>query len=626
MKGKRKFKPVMLVLYCCAAALLCAGFWMVRLYQKWGWEPLEQPDFVQSSGFGSQFLRDTQTLESLLDQLLRYPSQESWDALNNWGQNSVQNFRYSIRISSWDSGDEWIYNGQNLESEGQKADAPVYYRCLLNTAPETNIPAMEDYWFHVMQVGNQVDVTIWIDDFSQEDAYRQSKDSYDFYARLAWPILGLGILTALIFLILLLWAARREGRKASRPESLYVEEEFLLLAASGCLLPPILLWQNGLWLALYLCLLLAPACWLCLSAFRQLFSLRRYGGGSCFLTVRLFQASWSRKLGAILGLCLYLAAVGGVQRWYGFYFYGGSLPFLLSLYALLGSLALRGLRLRLDQDRLLQAMAAAGSAKTGSEVFLKSPCFRPLERQLQKMSQQVQRMVEQNLRGERLKVDLITNVSHDLKTPLTSMITYIRLMQRESGLPEKDVQYLQVLSEKSLQLKRLTEDLLDAAKITSGNETAAPERLDFGELVRQANGEFAEALETKQLELISQLPEELPAAWIDGQKTWRILSNLYGNICKYALPGTRVYVDITVQEAGITLCLKNISQAPLNLPPEELMERFVQGDTSRSSGGNGLGLAIARDLAKLQGGKLELEIVGDLFLARLTVPTAPAIS
>ena len=269
-------------------------------------------------------------------------------------------------------------------------------------------------------------------------------------------------------------------------------------------------------------------------------------------------------MGAVLGLCLYLAAATGVQRWFVYQIYGE--PWLLRPFcALAGALLLRELRLRLDQDRLLQAMADAGGAQAGSPAFLKSPCLRPLERQLQEMSRQVQQMVEQNMRGERLKVDLITNVSHDLKPPLTSMITYIRLMQKENDLPEKDARYLQVLSEKSLQLKRLTEDLLDAAKITSGNETASPERLDFGEMVRQANGEFAEALEARGLQLVSQLPEGL-------------------------------------------------------------MERFVQGDTSRSSGGNGLGLAIARDLARLQGGKLELEIVGDLFLARLTVPAAAALS
>ena len=332
-----------------------------------------------------------------------------------------------------------------------------------------------------------------------------------------------------------------------------------------------------------------------------------------------------RKLGAVLGLYLYLAAATSVQRWFVYQIYGE--PWLLRPFcALAGALLLRELRLRLDQDRLLQAMADAGGAQAGSPAFLKSPCLRPLERQLQEMSRQVQQMVEQNMRGERLKVDLITNVSHDLKPPLTSMITYIRLMQKENDLPEKDARYLQVLSEKSLQLKRLTEDLLDAAKITSGNETASPERLDFGEMVRQANGEFAEALEARGLQLVSQLPEGLPDAWMDGQKTWRILSNLYGNVCKYALPGTRVYVDVQARGKGIQLCIKNISQAPLNLPPEELMERFVQGDTSRSSGGNGLGLAIARDLARLQGGKLELEIVGDLFLARLTVPAAAALS
>ena len=451
---------------------------------------------------------------------------------------------------------------------------------------------MEDYRFHVMPVGSQVDVTIWMDGFSQEDAYCRAKGQYDLYAHLARPVCGLGILGAAALLFLLLWEARRESQAAARPEGLYVEEELLLLAAS---------------------------LWLCLSALKQLFP-RRQQAADRFLTVRLLQAPASRKLGAFLGLCLYLAAAAGVHRWFLFKFYRE--PLLKPFLALAAALLRRELRLRLDQDRLLQAMADAGSAPAGKPAFLKSPCLRPLERQLQEMSRQVQQMVEQNMRGERLKVDLITNVSHDLKTPLTSMITYIRLMQKENHLPEKDARYLQVLSEKSLQLKRLTEDLLDAAKITSGNETVSPEQLDFGEMVRQANGEFAEALEAKQLELVSQLPEGLPEAWIDGQKTWRILSNLYGNVCKYALPGTRVYVDVQAREEGLQFCMKNISQAPLNLPPEELMERFVQGDTSRSRGGNGLGLAIARDLASLQGGKLELEIVGDLFLARLTVPAA----
>ena len=139
-------------------------------------------------------------------------------------------------------------------------------------------------------------------------------------------------------------------------------------------------------------------------------------------------------------------------------------------------------------------------------------------------------------------------------------------------------------------------------------------------MVLQANGEFARALEEKNLELISHLEREEMYARIDGQKTWRILSNLYGNVCKYSLPGTRVYADLTEEGGMLRFCLKNISRDPLNLPAEELMERFVQGDSSRSSGGNGLGLAIASDLARLQGGELRLAISGDLFTAELRLP------
>lgn len=259
-----------------------------------------------------------------------------------------------------------------------------------------------------------------------------------------------------------------------------------------------------------------------------------------------------------------------------------------AVYLILGFLSLRGIALLLGQERRMREINS--------------------------------RMVEQTVKAERLKVDLITNVSHDLKTPLTSIITYIRLLEKEGKLQGKAEEYLQVLSEKSLQLKRLTEDLLDAARITSGSEKAEPERLNFAEMVLQANGEFARALEEKNLELISHLEREEMYARIDGQKTWRILSNLYGNVCKYSLPGTRVYADLTEERGMLCFCLKNISRDPLNLPAEELMERFVQGDSSRSGGGNGLGLAIASDLARLQGGELRLAISGDLFTAELRLP------
>lgn len=262
----------------------------------------------------------------------------------------------------------------------------------------------------------------------------------------------------------------------------------------------------------------------------------------------------------------------------------------------------------------------AGSGETYKEPGFKSRRYQQMGEAMERMADRIRKIVDQNVKAERLKADLITNVSHDLKTPLTSIITYTRLMEKEGGLSAKSSHYLKVLLDKSTQLKRLTEDLLDAAKITSGNETIHPQQLHFGEMVLQANGEFAEMMDEKNPDIISKVPSETMDAWIDGAKTWRILSNLYANACKYALPQTRVYVDVSENENEVCFCMKNISKEPLNIPPDELMERFVRGDRARSGGGNGLRLAISGDLAKLQGGRLELEISGDLFTARLYLP------
>lgn len=187
---------------------------------------------------------------------------------------------------------------------------------------------------------------------------------------------------------------------------------------------------------------------------------------------------------------------------------------------------------------------------------------------MERMADRIRKIVDQNVKAERLKADLITNVSYDLKTPLTSIITYTRLMEKEGGLSAKSSHYLKVLLDKSTQLKRLTEDLLDAAKITSGNETIHPQQLHFGEMVLQANGEFAEMMDEKNLDIISKVPSKTMDAWIDGAKTWRILSNLYANACKYALPQTRVYVDVSENENEVCFCMKNISKEPLNIPPD----------------------------------------------------------
>lgn len=230
----------------------------------------------------------------------------------------------------------------------------------------------------------------------------------------------------------------------------------------------------------------------------------------------------------------------------------------------------------------------------------------------------LQNAVKETLKSERLKADLITNVSHDIKTPLTSIINYVDLLKREDIQDPKIKGYIDILDSKSQRLKQLTEDLVEASKISSGNVVLDMQPIRFNELVWQTNGEFEEKFKTRNLELVCKIPEEPMVILADGRRMWRVVENLYNNVAKYAMANTRVYVEVKKIGCRIIFELKNISEHPLNIRAEELTERFIRGDVSRSTEGSGLGLSIAQNLVKLQNGTFDIYLDGDLFKVTLT--------
>ena len=221
--------------------------------------------------------------------------------------------------------------------------------------------------------------------------------------------------------------------------------------------------------------------------------------------------------------------------------------------------------------------------------------------------------VENSLKNERMKTELITNVSHDIKTPLTSIINYVDLLKRENPEDPKIRGYLEVLENKAQRLKVLTEDVVEASKASTGNIALEMTDLNFIELVHQVIGEFEEKFEERNLTMVVHFDEEEAIICADGRRLWRVLENVFGNVSKYAMENTRVYVDVKVDRPNVQLSLKNISAQPLNISAEELTERFIRGDVSRNTEGSGLGLSIAKDLVQLQGGELKLYLDGDLF-------------
>lgn len=241
---------------------------------------------------------------------------------------------------------------------------------------------------------------------------------------------------------------------------------------------------------------------------------------------------------------------------------------------------------------------------------------------INEMGDGLQKAVDAIVKNERLKAELITNVSHDIKTPLTSIVNYVDLLKRENIQNERVQQYLEVLDQKSQRLRQLTEDLVEASKISSGNIELTLMRMQFQSIVMQAYGEFQERLEEHELIPVWDMEKEPLYIMADGRQLWRILENLLGNIYKYALEGTRVYIDLEKKDQTAQLTLSNTCREKLGVDADELTGRFVRGDKSRSTEGSGLGLSIAQSLTELHGGKFTIAVEEDVFRITISFPLA----
>ena len=336
-----------------------------------------------------------------------------------------------------------------------------------------------------------------------------------------------------------------------------------------------------------------------------------------------------RQLPLVWRTCLLILAVSFVELlvYFGLHLWRNTFSFFLLW--LLEKLLLGGaaVYLALTLRRLQKggAALAAGDLHFHTDVRGMPGDFRRHGEDLNAAAAGMEAAVERQMRSERMKTELITNVSHDIKTPLTSIINYVDLLKTADD-PARRGEYVAVLDRQAQRLKKLTEDLIEVSKASTGNVEVALVRSSVGELLRQAVGEYGERLEKAGLETVLTLPEEELFAALDGKLMWRVLDNLLGNACKYAQSGTRFYIDARRENGAVVLRFKNVSRERLNVSAEELMERFVRGDSARSGEGSGLGLSIARSLTELQRGAFSLTVDGDLFKAELAFPAIAALS
>ncbi len=322
---------------------------------------------------------------------------------------------------------------------------------------------------------------------------------------------------------------------------------------------------------------------------------------------------WAVVLGmlAILDLLLRESAIWSENRT-AFYWFCSWL--VLGGATLYGVLAFRRLRLG------AKAIAEGSLSYTVDEKKLIGD-LKDHARDLNRIRDGLNDAVEERMRSERFRTELITNVSHDIKTPLTSIVNYVDLLQKEEPENEKQREYLEVLSRQSGKLKKLIEDLIEASKASTGNLTVSLEPCELGVLLDQTAGEYGERLEAAGLELVVRKPDAPVRVLADGRHLWRVFDNLMNNVVKYAQSGTRVYLSLSEENGKARVDFRNISREPLNISAEELSERFVRGDASRNTEGSGLGLAIAMSLMRLQKGDLDITVDGDLFKVSLLFET-----
>ena len=288
--------------------------------------------------------------------------------------------------------------------------------------------------------------------------------------------------------------------------------------------------------------------------------------------------------------------------------------FLLAVYSFLLFYLLRKYFIELQEKYrvLLKATGEIAKGNLDVEIMEDLGIFSPFKREIQKIQTGFKKAVDEEVKSQRMKTELITNVSHDLKTPLTAIITYVNLLKDEKN-DEKRKNYIEVLERKSLRLKVLIEDLFEVSKASSRNVTLNIVDVDVVNLFKQVKLELEDKIAGADLDFRCSYPEEKVTALLDSQKTYRVFENLLVNIIKYAMPHTRVYIEIVREGEEAVVRMKNVSAAELDFNTEEITERFVRGDTSRNTEGSGLGLAIVKSFVELQKGKFKIETEADLF-------------
>lgn len=543
---------------------------------------------------------------------------------------------------------------QNLEKIFKEKAYAVVYPELSECV--TNIPDADlQVWNHTIdQSFDTKDFVFAVSvdtKFSVADSMADEAENYETYSKLMFPMLAGAIFGSVLWLIGMVWLTVTAGRKP-KDEEIHLNgfDRWYTEIAAGAVI--------GIWLAgtiisgtliansslgyshvvvtvIVICLICGTytMAWFLIG---YLSLVRRIKAGT------LWKNSLIRKVLKWIGKCsgkladfarafsrntaekIKVLLVGGAFLFLQFLIIGcvfsGAGVFLLALMAVDVAVMIFAIRKADGQDRIMDGLKKISDGELQYKIKTDTLTGKQkvMAEYINNIGSGLDAAVENSLKKERMQTELITNVSHDLKTPLTSIINYVDLMKRENPTDPKIQEYLRILDEKSQRLKVLTEDVVEASKASTGNIKLEMNDIDFVEMVQQVIGEFEEKFQEKNLTMMVHFTDEPSIIYADGQRMWRVLENVFGNVVKYAMEGTRVYAEISNRNKKVTFSLKNISAQPLNISADELTERFIRGDVARNTEGSGLGLSIAKSLTELQGGEFKLYLDGDLFKVMIT--------
>lgn len=575
-RKKSKINIARLLLFISVIILWILGNNIYSNVRRFSWAEIAKANFLQTESYKSAITHEIETLEDAIywsiwnDELESYPGLEYINRENS-------NIEYIADITT-NTGKHIILSNlktviqdkEHIKTEFK--ESLQYYICSLNSVPDTNIDVLQKYGFKADQSRFEV-LDIYVKVNLDNNGYMKTMQQNYYKANHNVKINIIGVVIFSILSIVLLYKAIKSGIYTD-----FFDVKILTILGMEAIFEKISI-------ELICLILYAILAEIFFNSVRNIKQAKAQNEKAVTNFIEKIKENYKLIIIVVVVTIIAMGIISAITLHYGIVIYDVKIkPLAILIYAAIVIIFLKNVS---EYNRIEKEIRNIVSGEYQSEIKTDNKYLKNMVQDINNIKKGMENAVNEKVKSERLKTDLITNVSHDLKTPLTSIINYANLLKKENIENENAQKYIEILENKSKKLKNLTEDLIEASKISSGNETVNLQKLNFTEMILQANGEFAEKYESKDLKLISKIEKEEIFAQLDSKKMWRVLENIYNNAYKYSLEGTRIYVNVE-QNDKIVFTMKNISKEELNITPEELMERFVRGDKSRTSGGNGL--------------------------------------